>query len=140
VNFHIVKLEMNSSPISLSLGSFGPTLGPLPMFWANSCLHSRNYSLAHYPQVGQRKHQQQFTGVLGQPPVTHLATPELTLDHPKRMLHFGADTGFGLVQRFALAQHNGNFPVHASVFIPCRQRPLLLIQAAGYGLASNRGH
>ena len=55
---------------------------------------------------------------------------ELTLDHPKRMLHLGVDTGFdlfnpcsrgvadfSLVQRLALARHHGNFPVHSSVFV-----------------------
>ena len=100
------------------------------MFWAHSCPQSRNHSLAYHPQIGQRKHHQQLAGVLGQTPITRLAMPELTLDHPKRMLHLGADTGFdlfnpigqgvagfGLVQRFALARHHGNFPVHASVFV-----------------------
>jgi hypothetical protein len=46
--------------------------------------------------------------------------PELTLDHPKRMLHLGADTGFdlfnpisqgvagfSLVQRLALSRYRG---------------------------------
>ena len=79
---------------------------------------------------GQRKLHQQLTGVLGQPPVTSLAMPELTLNHPKRLFHLGADAGFdffnligqgvaefGLLQRFALALHHGNFTVHDSVFV-----------------------
>ena len=87
-------------------------------------------SLTPHPQAGQRKHHQHLAGVLGQTPVTRLAMPELTLDHPKWMLHLGTDTGFdlfnpisqglagfGLVQRLALARHHGNFPVHASVFV-----------------------
>ena len=62
--------------------------------------------------------------VLGQPPVTRLAVPELTLDHPKRMLHLGADAGlelfnsisqgvagFGLVEHLPLARHHGDLPV-----------------------------
>jgi hypothetical protein len=125
----MVKLATNSSPTFPSFGPLGPVLGYLPMFWAHSRFQPLNHSLAHHPQVGQRKHHQQLAGVLGQTPVTRLAMPELTLDHPKRMLHLGADTGFDLfnpisqgeagfgpVQRLALARHHGNFPVHASVF------------------------
>jgi hypothetical protein len=121
---------MISSSISPSFGTLGPVLVSLPMFWAHSRYQPLNHSLAHHPQVGQRKHHQQLAGVLGQPPVTRLARPKLILDHPKRMLHLGADTGFdlfnpisqgvagfGLVQRLALARHHGNFPVHASVFV-----------------------
>jgi hypothetical protein len=121
---------MNSSPISPSFGPLGPGLGHLPTVWAHSCRQPLNHSLAHHPQIGQRKHHQQLAGVLGQTPVTRLAVSKLTLDHPKRMLHLGADTGFdlfnpisqglagfGLVQRLALARHHGNFPVHASVFV-----------------------
>ena len=124
------ELTLISSSISLSFGPLGPVLGPLPMFWAHSCRQPLNHSLPDHPQIGQRKHHQQLTGVLGQTPVTRLAMPELTLDHPKRMLHLGTDTGldlfnpicqsvagFGLVQRLALARHHGNFPVHASVFV-----------------------
>jgi len=76
----MVELEMNSSLISRSFGPFGPVLGHLPTVWAHSCPQSLNHSLAHHPQIGQRKHHQQLAGVLGQTPVTRLAMPELTLD------------------------------------------------------------
>jgi hypothetical protein len=130
VNVQMVKLEMNSSPISSSFDPSGPVFGHSPTVWAHSCPQSLNYSLAHHPQVGQRKNHQQLTGVLGQASVSRLAMSELTLDHPKRMLHLGAVTGFalfnpisqglagfGFVQRLALARHHGNFPFHASVFV-----------------------
>lgn len=54
---------------------------------------------------------------------------EVTIDHPKWMLHLGAVNGFyhfnpigqsaasfDLVQPFTFARHHGNFPAHASVF------------------------
>jgi hypothetical protein len=56
--------------------------------------------------------------------------PELTLDHPKRILHLGGDTcfdffnpisqgvsSFGFIQRFALAQLHGYFPVQPSLLV-----------------------
>jgi hypothetical protein len=119
---------MNSSPISRSLSPLGPVLRHLPTVWAHSRCQPLNHSLAHHPHVGQRKHHQQLAGVLGQPPAKHLAMPELTLDHPKRMLHLGADTGFdlfnpisqdvagfGLVQRLALARHHGELNRPSSI-------------------------
>ncbi len=156
---------MSSSPISRSFGPFGPVLGHLPTVWAHSCRQPLSHSLANHPQVGQRKHHQQLAGVLGQPPVTRLAAPELTLDHPKRMLHLGAETGFDLfntisqglagfvlVQRLALARHHGNFPVHASVFVlnllalfnasvaRVGKDHFFLPMQQGGALASHRGH
>lgn len=58
------------------------------------------YSLAHHPQVRQRKHHQQLAGVLDQSPIAHLAMAELALDDAKRMLDFGADAGLDLFQLF----------------------------------------
>jgi hypothetical protein len=40
------------------------------MFWAHSRCQPLNHSLAHHPQIGQRKHHQQLAGVLGQTPVS----------------------------------------------------------------------
>ena len=92
------ELTLISSSISLSFGPLGPVLGPLPMFWAHSCRQPLNHSLPDHPQIGQRKHHQQLTGVLGQTPVTRLAMPELTLDHPKRMLDLGTDFCLGSLE------------------------------------------
>ena len=116
MNVHSVKVAVNSASILTSFGPLGPVLVSLPMFWAHSCRQPLNHSLAHHPQIGQSKHHQQLAGVLGQAPVTRLAMPELTLDHPNRMLHLGENTGFdlfnpisqgvagfGLVQRLELA-------------------------------------
>ena len=130
MNVHMVKPALNSSPIAHTFGPFGPVCGPSPTLQAHSCLQPLNNSLAHHPQVGQREHHQQLTGVLGQAPVTRLAMPELTLDHPKGMLHLGADAGLeffklirqcvadpGFVQCLALARHHRNLPVHISVLV-----------------------
>lgn len=81
-------------------------------------------------QAGQRKHHQQLAGVLVQTPVTRLVMPEMALEHPKRMLHLDADTGFdlfnqfsqgvagfGLVQRLAFILHHSKLPVHTSVLV-----------------------
>lgn len=56
--------------------------------------------------------------------------PELALDHTKRVLDLGPDTGLeffqlvtqgvaglGFVQRFALARHHGNLPIHIWVLL-----------------------
>jgi hypothetical protein len=69
---------------------------------AHSCLQPLNHSLEHHSQVGQRKHHQQLAGVLGQAPVTRFALSELTINHPKRMLHLGADAR--LEQQIAIDQ------------------------------------
>jgi len=86
------------------------------MLQAHSCLQPLNNSLAHHPQVGQRKHHQQLARVLGQSSVTRFAVSKPTLDHPKRVLHLGSDARLELfklirqgvadqrfVQRLALA-------------------------------------
>ena len=126
----MVKPALNSLPISHAFGPSGPGFGLSPTLQAYSCLQPLNNSLAHHPQVGQRKHHQQLAGVFGQAPVTRLAMPKLTLDHPKRMLHLGADAGLELfelirqgvadprfVQRLAIARHHRNVPVHNSVIV-----------------------
>ena len=100
------------------------------MLQAHSCLQPLNNSLSYHPQVGQRKHHQQLAGVLGQAPLARPAMTELTLNHPKRMLHLGADASLELfklirqcvadsrfVQRLALARHHRNLPVHISVLV-----------------------
>jgi hypothetical protein len=66
------------------------------MFWAHLRCQPLNHSLAHHPQIGQRKHHQQLGGVLGQIPLMRFAMTKLILDCPKWMLHLGADTGFDL--------------------------------------------
>ena len=64
MNVHMVKLAMNSSPISRSFGSFEPVLRRLLMIGAQSCRRPLNHSLLHHPQVEQRKHHQLLVGVL----------------------------------------------------------------------------
>jgi hypothetical protein len=58
-----------------------------PTLESFACAPSTNWRAQTSPTV---------TGVLGQASVSRLAMPELTLDHPKLMLHLGADTGFDL--------------------------------------------
>jgi hypothetical protein len=115
-------------PISCSFWPDWACFGPLPRLRAYSCLRPLHDSLAHHPQVGQRKHHQQLVGVLGQTPIANLAMPELALDNPKRMLDLGADAGLDLLQLLfervarsalvhhsALARHHGDVPVDMRV-------------------------
>jgi hypothetical protein len=105
--------------------------GRLHALQTHSSQHSLNNSFSSHPQVAQGKQREQLRRVLGQPFVANLGETELTLDHPKRMLDLGANagfdlfqfilegvTGFGLVQRFALARRHGNLPVHLGVLVP----------------------
>ena len=128
MNVHMAKSTLNLLPISRSFDPIGPVFGPWPALQAHSCLQPLQYSLAHHPQVRQRKHHQQLAGVLGQSPIAHLAMAELALDHAKRVLDLGADAGLELLQLFferidrfafvhglALARHHGNLPVHLGV-------------------------
>ena len=94
----MVKPALNLPPISGIFDPIGPVFGPSPPLQAHSCLQPPRDSLAHHPQVGQRKHHQQLAGVLGQAPIANLAMPELALDDPKRVLDLGADAGLELLQ------------------------------------------
>lgn len=82
-----------------------------------------------HPQIAQGKQHREACHVLGQSPVTHLGVAKLLLDHPKRVLHLGAHTGFELLSRFdqvapgrvlvlpALARPHGNLPDHTRGFL-----------------------
>ena len=86
----MMKSKLNSPSIFRSWGLFSPVFGLLPVQQAHSCpLHLQN-SLAHHPQVRQRKHHQQLRGVLGQASVACLAVSKLALDDSKRMLNLGS--------------------------------------------------
>ena len=124
----MAKPALNLPPIFRILDPIGPVFGPSPPLQAHSCLQPPRDSLAHHPQVGQRKHHQQLAGVLGQAPIANLAMPELALDDPKRVLDLGADAGLDLLQLLlervdgsilvhhsALARHHGNVPVDVRV-------------------------
>ena len=124
----MVKPALNLPPISRIFDPIGPVFGPSPPLQAHSCLQPPRDSLAHHPQVGERKHHQQLAGVLGQAPIANLAMPELALDDPKRMLDLGADAGLDLLQLLlervdgpvlvhpsALARHHGDVPVDVRV-------------------------
>ena len=102
----------------------------MPALQTHSSQRALNNSCSSHPQVAQGKQREQLHRVLGQPFVPNLGETELTLNHPKRMLDLGANagldllqfilegvTGFGFVQRFTLARHHGNLPVHASVLV-----------------------
>lgn len=52
-------------------------------------------SLAHHPQITQRKQRHQVGSVLGQSLVLDAA--ELPLDYPRRVLNLGTDAGLGLL-------------------------------------------
>ena len=105
--------------------------GRLPALQTHSSQRSLSNSISSHPQVAQGKQREQLRRVLCQPFVANLGEAELTLDHPKRMLDLGANagfdvfqfvlegvTGFGFVQRFALARRHGNLPVHLGVLVP----------------------
>src|SRR5690625_5335714 len=63
--------------------------GPFRPSWTH--LPCRRQQLAScHPQLTQRKQREQLGGVLGQPPIAYFHVAKLTLDHPKRMLYFGA--------------------------------------------------
>lgn len=79
--------------------------------------------LAHHPQIGQRIQRMHLRRVLRQTPIAQLQVPELALDHPEGMPHFGADASLevlqlieqsysctGLVQREMLARAHGHVP------------------------------
>ena len=71
--------------------------------WAHSCPCFHQIMTRH-PQVGQRKQRGNLRPILRQSPVAGLHVSELALDHPKRMLHLGANARlelFGLVQQFS---------------------------------------
>ena len=117
----MTESALNLSPISRILDMIGPDFGLSPSLHAHSCLRPLHDSLAHHPQVGERKHHQQLAGVLGEAAIANLAMPELALDDPRRVLDLGADAGLDLLQllreRFdasilvhhtALPRHHGN--------------------------------
>ena len=79
-----------------SLLLFQAAGGHLPLSQAHSSPHTHQLSARH-PQIAQRKQRDQLRRVLGQPFVAHLGKAELTFDHPKRVLHFGAHTGLELL-------------------------------------------
>jgi hypothetical protein len=57
---------LNYTPIPHAFDPVGPIDGLSPLVRALSCLQPLNHSLAHPPQVGQRKRHQQLACVLGQ--------------------------------------------------------------------------
>ena len=130
LSVHMVKPALNSSPISQALGPLGPVFGLSPTLQVHSCLQPLQFSLAHHPLVGKRKHHQELADVLGQAPVTCFAVSKLTLDHPKRVLHLGADARLELfkllrehvadprfVQRLAFARHHRSLQVHTRALV-----------------------
>ena len=130
MNVHMAKPTLNFPPIFRALGTMALVFGPSPMLQAHSCPQSLQNSFAHHPQVRQREHNQQLAGVLGQSPIPHLAMTKLALDHAKRVLDLGTDTGFELLQLleqrvdrtalvhgFALARHHGDVPIHIRVLL-----------------------
>src|SRR5690606_18106806 len=86
-----------STAISPSTGTSGGRFGgparfadgfsaPIRPFWTDSGCHRHQLAPGH-PEVRQREQRCQLCGVLRQPAVASLRETELTLYHPKRMLH-----------------------------------------------------
>lgn len=76
----------SSWAISFALsGRFGRLRTDLPIQYLQC--------FSHHPQIRQREQRRQLRSVPRQAPVTHLHTPELALDHPKRVLDLGAHAG-----------------------------------------------
>lgn len=86
-------------------------------FQAHSRLHFHQRMTCH-PQIGQRKQGGNQRSILGQSFVAILHQVKLTLDHPKRMLHLGANTCLELLR---LVQHlSHGAPVCLSALrLPC---------------------
>ena len=76
------------------------------MRWTHSCQAPRQ-TLAHHPQIGQRKQRVQLRRVLGQSPVTNFHVSKLAFDDPKRVFHFGADTGLDVFKLVELIAQGG---------------------------------
>lgn len=94
---------------------------------AHSCLRCHQI-MARHPQIGQRKQGGDLRRILLESAVAGLHVAKLALDHPKRMLHLGANTGLellglvqqfshlaGLLEGFALAWAHGHMPSHGGI-------------------------
>ena len=98
----------------------------MPFSLAPDALIPARLATLSSPSIGQSKQGDQLRRVLLQPTVARFDIAKLALDHPKRMLHLGTDTGFGffnlvcqLIKRIALVQGpafawaHGNVAGHA---------------------------
>jgi len=77
-------------------------------------------------EICQGKQDIELVVILGYAPVSGFGKPKLPLDDPEWVLHFGSNTGFGLLQQFlwtlfielfSLAQHHCDIPVDLAILM-----------------------
>jgi len=85
------RADMSKSACGRPSGKcFGRVSRPFPRRRAHSC-QAPAQTLAHRPQIGQRKQRLQLRRVLGQAAIAHLHMTELAFDDTEWVLQLGSD-------------------------------------------------